>query len=1519
MNMKKILVLLLTLTMLTSAFSPALSVFANTGDDQTSDKPIKYVSIGDSMSNGLGFWDNGYDATKHNGYLEVVPDAYPAQFAAWLAGMDEADVVAQQGANILFEGTKGKVELTQLATSGARAEDILYMLYYDPDKLDVPNPNLAMMNYGTDDQGLADYWVKYEMLENHSRWAENSYYGSEYSTKEFNDLVAKTFQDSVRDADIISYSGANGNYGVFFVHRVLNIVGLGSEDDHQAEKIRFAYMNFENAIKLLEEEADLDEKYTKDLIEYVTTTYNDALVYMEENKLPKDMMVEIADYLAYITASYLVTFDKTMDYITKVNPDAEVIILPLINNATTFNIDVTVDGNTTTLNAGEMMDMVYGSVNAYTAFYTSLKQASGDSGDVKFYYASLPTDENGDTIQVQTFVEVLEQLYVPIDSDKIKIEYNADGSFKLDATGHITASGYPENRLLCHNRFVEDIREFIFPILMQIPKEDVPYFDETNIRDYEVAKADGPVAFIQYCSANSSLVEWITQYLGVIDAVMSALSDASNLDIDQLGVEDFSDVNVMTLVAPFLATLKPDIEAAAYTEVVLHVMPLFREALIESNVKSNIVALLEQFGAFDNDDLMNAFGLNAEDEEGNPLYPTNYDKTIRMIEIDSVEGEGNPVSTAMGLPNAQYPITLAGAYGAVVDGVDNELANNTLLQALMAAWCTPSVMDEELNDIGIVSTLLSVYGRMKLNNGLSCHPSATGHDTLTLSLVECYEDKYTTVDETVENLKVLLDYLEKNPNLVYSYAYDKVVEEGYIDTAVKALDETLAILDLAADNVGLLGLTPELEAEVLAEINAVIATLDDLKAALVNGDARTIEGLMALVDKLEADLDTHIANVEAILAQAGYDVENVLVPALLDAKAKFEDEVVPVLFDMAEEFAWVAVDFLLTNIDEIYYNFPEIANTVYAKALEVAIMVQILVGDTVDYVVETAYDVYFLVYNTVLEYYDDVEAAIAEADRIIHELYTTLVTIDNRLGNPSKDFLDGKSIEEWANLFNELYHRAEGDVEVALEQLDVIIADLLVIADGEYAKAIVVFNAILKGIGSGYDTAEDAVVVAGQIFSYVYDFVVEDLTLAELKAACDGLVDTIALTYENTKSVDAVGIAIYNYVLGLFDDTFTGDYQLTVDSLYVSLGNATYGEELAELLHLGDKYHNFGLSEDYLDTLADADFVTVRLDNGEAMSFAVEQLMSIGSSELDWSKHLDAEGQAALDRVLSDIENDLRSSGAADQLAIALNGLVEEYADGIFEFDGEFVAAAIPYVLETSIYAYADAIDRLETVLANVKTVAPEATVVITGIQNPLDTLDLSAFGLDIGEYAGSLDYVVDIFNVQLVAIAYANDNIIYVDSVEAADIYAALTVTCVHDYDDCEDTICNICGEERIAPGHTYGDYVSNGDAKCGVDGTKTRTCSACGKKDTVADTGSALEHDWTEWTRVKEPTNKEEGLEQRTCKLCGEIETRPIPAEPTPWGWIIGGSVVVLAAVAGVLYYRKKKAAPATEENKK
>ncbi|MCQ2258914.1 MAG: dockerin type I domain-containing protein, partial [Bacteroidaceae bacterium] len=54
---------------------------------------------------------------------------------------------------------------------------------------------------------------------------------------------------------------------------------------------------------------------------------------------------------------------------------------------------------------------------------------------------------------------------------------------------------------------------------------------------------------------------------------------------------------------------------------------------------------------------------------------------------------------------------------------------------------------------------------------------------------------------------------------------------------------------------------------------------------------------------------------------------------------------------------------------------------------------------------------------------------------------------------------------------------------------------------------------------------------------------------------------------------------------------------------------------------------------------------------------------------------------------------------------------------------------------------------------------------------------------------------------------------------------------------------------------GHQYSEYVSNNDATCKADGTKTAICERCGKENTITDRGSMKEHEY----------------ENGVCKNCG------------------------------------------------
>ena len=510
----------------------------------------------------------------------------------------------------------------------------------------------------------------------------------------------------------------------------------------------------------------------------------------------------------------------------------------------------------------------------------------------------------------------------------------------------------------------------------------------------------------------------------------------------------------------------------------------------------------------------------------------------------------------------------------------------------------------------------------------------------------------------------------------------------------------------------------------------------------------------------------------------------------------------------------------------------------------------------------------------------------------------------------------GEKIESALRPIINLYYtlvEIYGTVEEALRVLNEVVINVINTVEGNIENAVELFNVIVNVLVNVYGTIENIVVVASQIFSHVYAFVSENVTPEQIQKLYNDIKDIVIAAYGESDDVYYVAAQVYAYIANLLKETLEGDYELTADSLYVSLGNAVYGEELAEMLHLSDKYFNFEDLSDYdADQLAEADLITVRFDNGETFMFIFTQILSYGE-DLDWSNYLDEEGEAALDETLETIETQLLASGQMSYVAEALAANFDIDAE---ELPEELVADIAVYVIESALYAYAEFADRVVTTLEDVYEIAPEATVVITGVQNPLNDLDL---GLDLTEFTDSFDYVIDIVNLQILALATLNENTIFVNSVEAADIYDALNVHCAHAYDDCLDDTCNICGETREVTGHNW-TVVSKTEANCVEAGTETVECVNCGAVATNK-TSEALGHSYGEWVTVKEATTSSTGLKERTCSRCGDKQSEtiamlpPEPATTSPWAVV---AVVVIVAAYLLLTKKGKKvtASPKKEE---
>lgn len=78
----------------------------------------------------------------------------------------------------------------------------------------------------------------------------------------------------------------------------------------------------------------------------------------------------------------------------------------------------------------------------------------------------------------------------------------------------------------------------------------------------------------------------------------------------------------------------------------------------------------------------------------------------------------------------------------------------------------------------------------------------------------------------------------------------------------------------------------------------------------------------------------------------------------------------------------------------------------------------------------------------------------------------------------------------------------------------------------------------------------------------------------------------------------------------------------------------------------------------------------------------------------------------------------------------------------------------------------------------------------------------------------------------------------------------------------------------------HKYTNYVSDGNATCQADGTKTAVCdNGCGTKDTITDVGSKVAHKYTTYTPNNDATCETNGTKTASCDYgCGTKDTLTI-----------------------------------------
>ncbi|MBQ7921885.1 MAG: hypothetical protein IJ325_04820 [Clostridia bacterium] len=834
-----------------------------------------YVSLGDSMSNGYGL--EGYDG--NTGVEDYGDESYANQFADYF-GFNHA----------------------QLAMSAMRAEDLHWLLevdYDDPAVVEVINE----LQDGWDEDlwysvfTNGDYWT-WDQLVNNYRFDVAAYCiegkdgGAAFSTDDAKDayesdidalkIVAKYYQESVANADVISLGMGNGNFGVFMFGRIMEAIGFDGGEPEDAMKY-----DIENALN------ECDPTMKSELL----VLLGEVDKILAEYGLVADDGVEgtstveaLYNTLMYSIISYALNYAGTVEAILQLNPDAEIILVALMNtiksNASrAITADVTL---------GEIMDYLFVPLNAYIAALPTYMQAVENSvyDEATFYWAEAD--------YVQAIVDTYEY---PITDDTVR------------------------------DRFVESIvGENGDGMVWDLLGEAVVPITLEEIEDYEDLNDAGKLSYAVE-PTNTEKATSISMYLAFDRAIVkskntpvginSIMGLGSLLDGDPFSsiMEDFADAAAaagatkLDVVAVFVAGGSNDmVNAEQVVDMVKggdDAVLAVAYALVAANSGDYALSAEDVADLYTGADLTKAYEIVAdqsaeqlEADDVKALYlggedaiydfmAENSEYTAEQLKGFYDTGEDNTVGTVNSLKQAIAGVdTVVNTVKGFVDDAVTTLNDGVV--GIANKLCTLLVMPDVLGDTvanSELAGLLALFARCIIGNGIGSHPSEAGHDALYAAVLNAYETEYTPKDETVANLKE-----------AYKYAYAQAVANGYIaqaqdyiDVAIDGVEAAIEFVDETAVDAQL----NEVKAKLLNELNATVATLEEIKAVLGNDN---IDDTWAAILDLEEDLYTHRNNILALANELGVVVDP-YIDQFTDTVNYYADLVETIA---NEAYAWIA-------------------------------------------------------------------------------------------------------------------------------------------------------------------------------------------------------------------------------------------------------------------------------------------------------------------------------------------------------------------------------------------------------------------------------------------------------------------------------------------------------------------------------------------------------------------------------------------------------------------------------------
>lgn len=1289
-----LLVLCLVVGMCPAAFA--------TGTEETK----QYVSLGDSMANGYGL--TGYGNV--NGYLEESPDAYPAKVAqnyGW--------------------------ELTQLAMSAMRAEDLHYILEY---------PN----GY----QG--DYYTQDEFIDNRF---EDDCGGV---TK-----AAEEYQNAVANADVISLGIGNANFGVFMLGRITNALGVlggNAEED--------SWIALETALS----ECDAQTKA------FVLKVYDQLKAELtgRVSADAQEVVEPLVNAIVYTLTSYVLNYGGVIEAIVNLNDDAEIIIVGLMN--TFYGMEVSYEGET--IDLGAIMDSMISMVNAYLAALPATLQAAGKYPNATFYFAEASNvsmivetyaDQiNGNNVvRDRTIEEVVDMVWPMLNS---MTEAAGDGSYieinRKDVEAYEAAlAGGAE-------KFAQYLSQNLESGKLQ-PIATYLAFEKATISASKLDVLDAN-AFITLANGLDGVFD------GVYDAFKSNLTAnteenakhtafAGEVDTYLKGNDAYTST-VYTLVA------LPDAMSAALTEdeTVYSLLNLFARMLIGNGIGCHpsaaghdtlTAAIVEAYGS----------GHTVKDE------------TIENVEIT--------LDALYNLVQEYSPEALEQAYAYAVENGYIDQLNAAIdelkgdLEAKIDEYVTtakPAIegsiakLEEEV--AALEEELASLKAELEAKKEELANAAGATAEELEKAVKEL-EDVIATIESTIAAVESKIADLEAVIDELETALANIETELAELGEAVTSLEDACtALMDVlanasgssveavlsaldAARNVAEAAIetveTIYAQAETL--YNDLTALAEELGEKALDLYAYVTEQLQAAYDKLPEDVKQGIEEATAALKEAA---EQAKAEILAEAEKKIEElkaELQPELEKLQAE-----LNAIKEQIEaEVAAKAAELEAAAQAKIDELTAAANEKIAELEKQLAEKQAELENAAEELKAEIQAEIDAIQAQIDAIKGDLEAAVEAVKAELEQKIAE-IRAEVEQAYAEAVAELEQKI-ADLTAELEQK---IAEIQAAAQAkideitaELEKQLAELGEVGEDIQAAIDLIKEA--AKGEIAAAIEE---AKAILGNAVEGADNLAELVEnLVNETTTAIENKITEIVDAYNAAYDAATTDDYVITEESYYVALGDGSavsqsYVDKVAE--QLGVDYTNLakegsvddaiGIIEANADTIAKADLITVGYGNAAYTQSAIEQMINAlrgkETVDYDWEAYVGADGAAYVEQALDTIYEELVTNGLDTTISVAgLNNVS--------------LATALTMAVETYAYGTVAYACDLPDVVNAIHEVNPDAVVIIVGMNNPFEgtTIEYEGATIDIGEYVG---YLVDAANVHGTAYAMLTGNAIYVEAPSA-------------------------------------------------------------------------------------------------------------------------------------------------------